>query len=212
MDSVNQEFPMKKCLYLLPLLAMLPLSAQDWEVGVFGGQQTYKNAGSAVDNVIVPGTPDNKTVYGVRAGYSVVDLGPVLFQVTAGFQPQSSTNVVSVLNNSGFESIASVKTYKTQSSSVGAMFNLQGFWSVGAGLEYRFEKYQYSEQSLSASRPWARVNMGIAIPAPVLKPFVGLEAAFPLTSTKLGEGGNLDAITKSMAPKGQVGVYAGIRF
>jgi len=58
------------------------------------------------------------------------------------------------------------------------------------------------------------VNAGFAIPSPVVKPFVGLEVAFPLTTKSSGvdsSASTADAL-KAMAPKSQFGLYAGIRF
>ena len=124
---------MKKIALLLPMLTLLPLAAQDWEAGVFGGQQSYRSPGAAENNLIVPGTPEHKTVYGLRAGYSVVDLGPVLLQVTGGFQPQASTSVVSVVNNQGFPTVASVKTFTTQNWAVGGDVQRPGLLDRGRG-------------------------------------------------------------------------------
>ena len=67
---------------LAALVAGAPLSAQSWELGLFAGQQSYKSN----DAFGVSVQPKNKTVLGARAGYSVVDLGPALFQLTACFQ------------------------------------------------------------------------------------------------------------------------------
>ena len=43
------------------------------------------------------------------------------------------------------------------------------------------------------------MNAGYAFPTPLVKPFIGLEVAVPLTDKDLG-------------PKLQIGVYGGIRF
>ncbi|HJV91169.1 MAG TPA: hypothetical protein VJ623_12750, partial [Holophagaceae bacterium] len=88
---------MKKTLALALLLGA-PLAAQSFEVGLFVGQQQYPSPHMDV----APGTTlkveaDNKTVVGARFGYSVVDFGPVLLQLTAGYQPESKSTLKATL-------------------------------------------------------------------------------------------------------------------
>ena len=204
---------MKKLALVLPLLGMLPLSAQDWEVGVLGVSNSYRTSGSAQNGTIDPGSPDSKVALGLRVGYALLDLGPMLLQVTAGIQPQSTTKVTS-RGTSGYDFSPTTTNvnFKNQNYSVGAMLNMNAFLSGGIGLEYRFETYEYQGFSTSASRPWLRANLGVSIPSPILKPFAGVEADLPFTSTKLGDGTSADDRARSMAPKAQFGLYAGIRF
>jgi hypothetical protein len=200
---------------LVLLCATAPLAAQNWEAGLFIGQQSYKS-------IDIPGVPgflpagsveaDNKTVYGVRLGYSIVDMGPVLFQITGGYQPKSEATM-KVL---GIESPAK---YTHEHTSVGAMFNFKAGMAAGAGIEYRFEKVGASDGTTSEStnyaRPWFRANLGFAFPTPLVKPFVGLEVAMPLTSKSLDLTSahiTSEDLYKALAPKLQIGLYAGIRF
>ena len=46
----------------------------------------------------------------------------------------------------------------------------------------------------------------------MVKPFVGLEVALPLTSKSLDLKGSQEEAYRSFAPKMQIGVYGGIRF
>jgi hypothetical protein len=190
---------MKK-IALAALVAIAPLSAQSWELGVFAGQQSFKDFSALGETVKV----DSKTVLAARVGYSVVDLGPALFQLTAGFQPEVTTTAT-VAGMSGSEDI------KHSYMSVGAMFNFKAFVAVGAGVEYRSEKIKGGSTDTTYGRPWARANIGVAFPTPLVKPFVGLEVSAPLTS-KSNEYGSSEDILKSMAPKLQIGIYGGIRF
>ncbi len=85
---------MKKATLAFSLLLGVPLAAQSWEAGVFLGQQQYPSPHTDV----TPGVTgqlnlDSKTIYAVRLGYSVVDIGPALFQITAGYQPESKTTI-----------------------------------------------------------------------------------------------------------------------
>ncbi len=175
---------------VLPLLLVAPLAAQSFELGLNVSRQTYKSQESTP---IVEA--EDKTVIAARVGYSLMDLGPALFQVTAAYQPKVETD----LKPNGF--LVPTKL-ENEYWAVGAMFNFKALIAVGAGVDYRFEKRTITNvysSSETYSRPWARVNAGYAFPSPLVKPFIGLEVAVPLTDEDLG-------------PKLQVGVYGGIRF
>ncbi|HJW34038.1 MAG TPA: hypothetical protein VJ505_11780 [Holophagaceae bacterium] len=190
---------MKKLILPVLLVAAAPLAAQNFEVGVFVGRQTYKDF-----NVLgITAEPESKTVVGMRFGYSVVDIGPALFQLTGGYQPESKATIK---NNLGLDGELKHSHY-----SLGAMFNFKAGVAIGAGVEYRFEKLDDGSTSTNYGRPWARANVGFAFPTPLVKPFLGLEVAAPLTS-KSNETGSAEDALKSIAPKMQVGIYAGLRF
>ena len=196
---------MKKLMMACVLVAA-PLAAQDFEAGVFLGQQS-------LDSVTISGNkiePKAKFVAGARVGYSLLDLGPALLQVTAGYQPKTSSEVeVNGHTVSGSK-------YEHQHYSVGAMFNFKAFVAVGAGVEYRFEKLEAtggpSGMDTTYNRPWARANIGVAFPTPLVKPFVGLEVAMPLVTKSQDGSLKSEDILKAQAPRFQVGLYAGIRF
>lgn len=183
---------------LLPLVLALPLAAQSFEVGVNVSRQTYTRSSAPG----IPGHPDPivfdydaKTVVAARVGYALVDLGPALLQVTAAYQPKADTD----LKPNG---VTVPTTLSSEYWGVGAMANFKALVSVGAGLDYRFEKATLSNTytgSYTFSRPWARANVGYAFPTPVIKPFLTLEVAAPLTKNDHG-------------PELQVGLYAGLRF
>lgn len=197
-----------KTLALALVLASLPACAQDYEVGVFLGQNTYKTQ-------TISGTelkPETKTVAAARLGFSIVDLGPALFQVTVGYQPKVKTTLDA-------DGVGTPLDYGHQYWSAGLMFNFKAFVAVGAGVEYRGEKLSLEgpgmNQSVTYGRPWARVNVGFSFPLPLVKPFVGVEASAPLTSASVSDAEYLsdpDKALKSHAPSFQVGVYGGIRF
>jgi hypothetical protein len=203
---------MKKTLLALALMSA-PLAAQDFEVGLFVGQNTYRSQSIASTEY----KPESKTVVAGRFGYSVVDFGPALFQLTAGYQPKVSTPVE--LNGTSMGD-----KYGHEYWSVGAMFNFKAFFEVGAGLEYRSEKLTASgpntftaEQSTTYGRPWARAHVGLSFPTPLVKPFVGVDLAAPLTSESANGNtgfatGDPSKTLKSLAPSFQVGIYGGIRF
>jgi hypothetical protein len=196
-----QEPSMKKVL-LLPLLA-LPLAAQNLELGLHVARQSYTS-----QSIPELAAPQDKTVLAVRLGYSVLDLGPALVQVTAVYQPKVDTDMK-------VDGVTSPTTLGHEYWGVGVMFNLKAVVAIGAGLDYRSEKisaHDVGTVSTTLGRPWARLNAGYAFPTPVLKPFIGLEVAAPLTKKSYDSTAAFEDQLKSWAPKLQVGIYAGIRF
>ena len=202
---------MRKSACVLPLLCMLPLAAQSYEVGLFAGRQSYQSAtfSDPIGGGDMDTTSNNKTILAVRVGYALVDLGPALLQVTAGYQPKVSTTVTDTVPAYGFQES---QTYAAGSASVGLMANFKAVIAVGAGLEYRDELLSSNGVSTHYGCPWGRVNAGYAIPSPILKPFLGLEVAVPLVSRTLSANASSTDQLQAMAPKLQVGLYGGIRF
>ena len=207
---------MKKSACILAVLLASPLAAQTFEVGLFAGQQQYPS----IHSDVAPGSTlrmetEDKTALALRFGYAVVDLGPAFLQLTAGYQPQTKATMKASLTVTPF---VDVGDFKEDHWAAGAMFTFKAFVAVGAGLEFRSEKLSGtvagSTDSTTYNRVWARVNAGFAIPSPFLKPFVGLEAAFPLATKGSGVDASASAADalKAMAPKSQFGLYAGIRF
>ncbi|WP_243303747.1 hypothetical protein [Geothrix oryzisoli] len=203
---------MKKAIALALVLGA-PLAAQSFEVGLFLGQQQYPSPQTNTPLGALRMETDSKTAYAVRFGYSVVDLGPALFQITAGYQPEVKANTKGSLGGSPN---VEVGTFKEDHWSAGAMFNFKAVVAVGAGLEFRSEKlsgdFGGTSDSTTYNRVWIRLNAGYAIPSPVVKPFFGLEVAFPLAKRDLETNSSNADFLKALAPKSQIGIYAGIRF
>lgn len=191
----------------LGVLLAAPLGAQSFEVGLFLGQQQYPSQSYSGHGPAPGGTvdTDSQTVYGLRFGYTVTDLGLTTFQLTAGFQPESSTPVYT-----GAE-------LKESHWSLGGMFNFKTLVAMGVGLEYRLERLSEnaygSNLSTTENRIWARLNAGYVIPGPVAKLFLGAEVAFPFTTSTNQQFSPFNPDTfKALAPKNQFGLYAGLRF
>jgi hypothetical protein len=203
---------MKSAPILFVCLLGMPMAAQNFEAGIFLGQQKYAWVGIPAHgpSTSLTYTPDNKTAYGVRFGYSVATFGPASFQFTAGFQPESTSTVISVPAANSWD-------FKETHGSVGVMFNFKALMAWGAGLENRLEKLsgnQYGRtDSTTSNRVWARLNAGYAFPGPMVKPFFGVEYAFPLSgSNHQGSYSSQTDYLKAMAPKSQFGIYTGVRF
>lgn len=192
---------MKKA--LLPLLLAVPLAAQSFELGLNISRQQYP---SHNEIGIFKVEPQDKTVVAGRFGYAIVDLGPALFQVTAAYQPKVDTDVKVNGSSAGMDKMGH------EYWGLGAMFNFKALVAVGAGLEYRSEKITNGGLSATYGRPWARVNAGYAFPTPLMKPFIGLEVAVPLTKKDYNDSLGAEDVLKSFAPELQVGLYGGVRF
>lgn len=185
----------------LALLLAAPLAAQSFEASLFVGGQSYSKF-TNTKSVETDGT----TVIGLRGGYSFVDFGPLLLQGTVGYQMESEGKI----SVNGYDS---GEKYRHSATALGAMLHFKAIVAVGAGLEYRLEKLSTSYgRSTNYGRPWVRAHAGYAIPSPLLKPFLGLEVAAPLGSTDVDPNPSDENALRSLAPKFQVGVYAGIRF
>ena len=213
---------MKKVLLLLPLLGVLPLSAESWEVGVFAGQQAYNSSSISNSVVSVTANVDNKAAFGLRAGYEFSEAGAWGFQATVGYLPQVNSSAKINMTVQGVSATAQAGTYSSSQVAVGGMAYYKSVVNLGAGLEYRFENLKATSAdpnldsiSTNYSRPWVRLVASYPFPMGSVKGFVGLEAGLPLTSTNLkisSTGVDDSNFLKSFAPKSQVGAYLGVQF
>jgi hypothetical protein len=194
-----------KKLIALAALAAAPLAAQTFEVGLNVSRQIYAEPSAAGINV----KEDAKTAVAARFGVALVDVGPVLFQATASYQPQTTTTAT--VSAPGFPFSVS-GDYKSGYWGVGAALTFKAVVAVGVGLEYRSEKLEDSANSTTYGRPWFRANFGYAFPTPIVKPFIGLEVGVPLAKKDLNASASNEDFLKALAPKNQIGLYGGIRF
>lgn len=198
---------MKKYTLALALMLGAPLAAQSWEVGAFLGQQSY----NSFSTLGIEFKPENKVVGAVRGGYGLVDVGPALFQINVAIQPKASSEIKANGTTMGFK-------LDHSATSLGLAFIFKAGVSASVGVDYRWDKLEYDFQGASASttygRPWARANIGFAIPSPIVKPFLGLEVAAALSSKSIGALGPAtdEEALKGLAPKLQIGLYGGVRF
>ncbi len=81
----------------------------------------------------------------------------------------------------------------------------------GAATEYRSEPLKGLVMTTTFSHPWARFNVGYAFPAPLFRPFIGVEAVVPLAFQGADSGWAADVL-KRVPPRSQIGLYGGIRF
>ena len=201
---------------LLLLIAILPLSAQTWEVGIFAGDQSYRSTTNEPTGLGYESfglkTKAN-TVEALRVGYSIIDSWPTKLQITVASQPKTSTTQSSSLyldNPSGDNS----QSYRYQSSfsAIGLMANFKLLGTVGLGLDYRFEHLSAQHIDTSINRPWVRANAGMAFPCSIVKPFISIELAMPLGYKHLNSYLMNENAIQAAAPIFQLGIYTGVRF
>ena len=218
---------MKKSVLLAVVLSAMPVFASGGEVGLFAGRQTYRDGSWSIPamNWTWDYSNADKTVYGVRAGYAFVETDAIRWNATAAFQPEISTDLtVGVKYGSTFSTINS--SYKHGYTAIGSMLTFKAPVSVSLGLDYRFEKATMDAASnvtggsgssmkggsSSYGRMWARLSLSHDFNVSAVSPFAGVEGDFALSSSDMNATTSADGIAKSLAPKSQIGLYAGIRF
>jgi hypothetical protein len=203
-----------KRLALLALCGLLPLSAQDFEAGIFVGRQQFRNdsASDAYGDLVRLQPSGWTSASGLRLGWNCLELGPGSLQVNGAWQPKVTTSVTqsgSILNQG---SLVAQGNLSVSSASLGAMFNVKFLVDAGIGLDYRFEQYEYLGATTNQGRPWARAFLGYALPLPEVKPFLGVEVDYALETYSLGFPPAAGDLARAMAPRMQVGLYGGVRF
>jgi hypothetical protein len=190
------------------ILAALPLAAG--EVGVFADKLQGKAQVDAFGNRYAAVKPAG---FGVRAGFSFVNLKVAEVGFTAAYRPETTHDLM-MTNLAG---VATKGRMGYSYMAVGAQVDWKLLVSIHAGLEMRRERLAWSglsaglDGTTTTDRPWARVGLGFSLPVPVLSPIVRLEVSAPLKKEDglLAGGGDL---REAMAPQVQGALYVGIRF
>ena len=193
---------------VLASAALATLSANAAEVGLlldkqFGKAQTITaGIGGKYDSV-------SPTGFGIRAGFSVLDLKVAELGLTATYHPKAEGDLV--LNGTKIGKMG------TEYVAVGAQVEWKFLMNVYAGLDLRREKYTTDvagyKDSNSVTRPWVKAGVGFSVPTPVVSPFVRLEVAMATTKDdKTVDATPSENTRKALAPEYQVGLYGGIRF
>jgi hypothetical protein len=212
-----------KLFLVLPLLAVLPIRAS--EVGVLIDKQW----GSS-QSVVYFNDPDlgngsmnigsaNPTGIGIRGALTLVDFHVAELGLTATWRPQSTTSLNADFTSSVIgQGSAKFADYKYGYLAVGAQFDWKLAVDVHVGLDLRMDTLTTSfvggdSHDTNYTRPWVSCGIGYTFPAPVVKPFIRLEAAVAMTNAgTLSTAGSDDDFNKAFAPKYQIALYGGIRF
>jgi hypothetical protein len=189
-------------------LASLTLSAG--EVGLFADKLQGKAQVDAFGNRYAAVKPGG---FGIRAGFSFVNLKVAEVGITAAYRPSTEHDLI--MTNLG--GVATKGRMGYSYLAVGAQVDWKLLVSIHAGLEMRRERLVWSglpaglDGTTTVDRPWARVGLGFSLPIPVLSPIVRVEVSAPLKKEDglLAGGGDL---REAMAPQVQGALYVGIRF
>lgn len=185
-------------------LAVVPVQAA--EVGIlldkqFGKAQAVSALPSAKYDSVSPAG------FGIRAGFSVLDLKVAELGLTATYHPKAEGDLVLFGNKVG--------TLGNEYFAVGAQLDWKFLVNLHAGVDLRREKYTSTDlvgnkESNTATRPWVKAGIGFSIPTPMVSPFFRLEVA--VATSKEDKTDSSDNLRKALAPEYQVGIYGGIRF
>ena len=194
METMEGVVLKARCL-ILPALLALPLAGQALEPCGYawpaGGSQAQ------------PRRLEATLALATRPGSTGLARGLTLLRAPAGLATEPGT-------------VASIDETRFNPASFGLMVRIRTWVVLAAGLEHRFEALSLASPAAGLRRPWARVNVGLAIPAAALRPFLGVEAALPMAVTPYrsprGAGDAPEEQVKALEPRGQIGLYGGIRF
>ena len=193
-------------------LASIPVRAA--EVGLLldkqvGASQAVLWGNSAPGTAGTPGSFNavSPTGVGFRVGFSLLNLEVLDLGIVGTYHPSVQGNLVFQGNTLG--------TYSNQYEALGIQADWTLLLNLHVGMEYRSEKLTATLANGAADsetylRPWMNAGIGLSLPLPVVKPFVRLEVAVPVTK-KSNPVAESDFI-KAMAPSLQVSLYGGIRF
>ncbi len=200
---------------LLPalLVPMLALPASSAELGLL----LDKQFGKAQTVAAIGGMPVGKfdaiqpAGFGIRAGFSVLDLKVAELGLTATYHPKAEEDLV----------VQNVKAgkYSSEYIALGAQVDWKFLVNIHAGVDLRREKYTLSDfEGLNVglngdntvTRPWIKAGIGFSVPTPLVSPFFRLEVA--MATTKEDKKDSADNLRKALAPEYQIGLYGGIRF
>ena len=225
--------------FLLAACVVLPLGAQDFEVGLFVGQQSYKSidgavvpdsSGSGQDSVSVK--PSSKTILGARVGYALFDFGrpaPAHRRLPAQghhhglghrhcahrphpAQHQAGHRLSGRVRPGGLQRRERRLRLLHHQLFPGPDGQLQGLRGGGRRGGIPVREALHPRRGRELRPPLGPGQRGIRLPTPLVKPFIGLEVDAPLVSTSF-DGATSDSMLKALAPKLQVGVdLGGIRF
>ncbi len=195
---------------LLPalLVPMLALPASSAELGLL----LDKQFGKAQTVAAIGGMPVGKfdaiqpAGFGIRAGFSVLDLKVAELGLTATYHPKAEEDLV----------VQNVKAgkYSSEYIALGAQVDWKFLVNLHAGVDLRREKLTTDvagvEDSNTVTRPWIKAGIGFSVPTPLVSPFFRLEVA--MATTKEDKKDSADNLRKALAPEYQIGLYGGIRF
>ncbi|MBP1772004.1 MAG: hypothetical protein H6P99_1167 [Holophagaceae bacterium] len=153
--------------------------------------------------------------FAIRGAYTVMDLWAAEFSVSATYHSKVTGDFIVDVYPYPPQKFGK---YDFEYVALGGQLEWKRLVDVQAGLDVRRERLRsdLAEGLITGTtiqtRPWASAGVGYSFPSPGLTPFVRLEAAYALTHHSLGSAWSEADRRRAMAPRYQVGIYAGVRF
>lgn len=229
---------MKKAIIISAALLALPALAQDHRVSLVFDQTTHEETTFSTGGPATTLSTDKTTAIGLRYGSTVAHFWNGTLEFEGTIRPRSNdkylkTNGVEVSPaNTGGPSIKMSDEYLglgvgmrwTQVVDYGFMLEARHEAS-NLTLEDPSQNFSYTQRT-SVTRPWLSLHVGYTFPvqAPV-KPFVNLAYGFALakkgtdngqlqglSSSSYSQNFVIDFYSRSVLPKSEIALEAGIRF
>lgn len=224
---------MKKAILAPLALLALPAFAQSQHVALVFDQTKHQDTTLNTGGPATSLSMDNTTGFGIRYGFTAAHFGPTALEFEATYRPRGNEKYlkqdgmdISYANTGGFEEIKMSEEYLA----AGVGLSWTQVVDFGFILEVRQESMdlKLTEAGMSytsrtaTTRPWLRLHAGYTFPVSMpVKPFVSLgydlalskrqttseEVASSLVSSFGG-----DLISRTVLPKSQIELQAGIRF
>ena len=224
---------MKKAILAPLALLALPAFAQSQHVALVFDQTKHQDTSLNTGGPAFDLSTDNTTGLGLRYGFTAAHFGPTALEFEATYRPRGTEKYfkqngmeLSYANTGGFEEIKMSEEYLA----AGLGLSWTQVVDFGFILEVRQESMdlKLTEAGMSytsrtaTTRPWLRLHAGYTFPVSMpVKPFVSLgydlalskrqttseEVASSLVSSFGG-----DLISRTVLPKSQIELQAGIRF
>ena len=210
----------RSILFAIGLVPCLSLHAGNQEVDLVVIKpitQSYTWPGSSISAEVKPHSP---TAFVLRYGHDVGGFGSAQIQLQASYHAQSRASIP------GFATAPSytVREYiqfddlKNEGLSLGAEAQWRLGIEVGLGCELRYEKLQIGTVQTSQTRPWLSGRFGYSLPMRTMRVVFGLQTGIALTNQ--GDPSyiryygfpEMDTLMKRISPRGEAGLYCGIRF
>lgn len=153
--------------------------------------------------------------FGLRGAYTLGQVWGADFALHATYHPKAKADFIQDLSGHPPQTFGK---YTVEYVALGGQLDWKWLGDVHAGLDVRREQLDYeprgggSSPAVVITRPWVSAGIGWSFPAPA-RPFVRLEGAYALRQYDLTwNNWDFNDLLRAMAPRYQIGLYAGIHF
>ncbi len=192
-----------------PLALLIAFSGQgllaSGELGILLNKQLGQAQSTSVPYLGRTGSIDavSPTGMGFRAGFSLINLKVAELGLEATYHPKAEGDVVLAGTGTG-------QRFSTEYLALGAKVEWKFLLNLYGAMEIRSERLSLGPERVTYSRPWIKAGIGTTLPLPLLTPTFRLELA--MQTVRDEKTGSASELAKALAPRFQVGLYAGVRF